>query len=338
MKNVSVCFVLLVTVILSCLTSCSVPIVTPSPTPFPSNRKVVSQTLPLREKWRMKSGWISNFHNRHTMELTKFGLLFANADQKLMLLDGQSGQVIWQTSYTGSADSLVADAEKVYLSSDWQINAYGLADGHFLWQTDQQITRRWYGLYLRDGFLFEYEMPFRGQDIIYKFDPETGLKLDAQVNPLEEGAPFFYLPLGEDIDLRRGGKALWAIERGTGKTLWHIPLGSLDTVATPVVANDLLVITSGSNLLVLGLYTGEVLWRASEVVSNPVMLGSTVYVIAVDGNIRAYELTSGRAIGSLEVEPSVILNQYTYAMLASEIDEMIYAYYGDSQELIAFGK
>jgi outer membrane protein assembly factor BamB len=272
------------------------------------------------------------------MELARFGLLFANADQRLVLLDGQSGQVIWETSYTGSADSLATDAERAYLTSDWRINAYSPADGQLLWQTDQQTTRRWYGLYLRDGFLFEYQMPFRGQDIIYKFDPETGLKLEAQVNPLEEGAPFFYIPLGEDIDLRRGGKALWAIERGTGRTLWHIPIGDLDTVATPALANDLLVITSGSDLLVLGLYTGEVLWRAPEVLSNPVVLGSTVYVIAVDGSIRAYELSSGRAFGFLKVEPSVTLNQYTYGMLANEIDGMIYAYYGDSQELIAFGR
>ena len=76
--------------------SCVIQNATPSPTPFPSNRKVISDTLALQEKWRVKSGTIVE----DTLHWTKNGLVYADYTQQLVLLDNQNGQTLWQTEYS----------------------------------------------------------------------------------------------------------------------------------------------------------------------------------------------------------------------------------------------
>jgi len=75
-KPARVHLIVLATVILFCLSGCSIQNLEPSVTPFASNRKIVSQTLPLKEKWRVQPGMISG-GLRHTMQLTH-GFLIEN--------------------------------------------------------------------------------------------------------------------------------------------------------------------------------------------------------------------------------------------------------------------
>jgi outer membrane protein assembly factor BamB len=181
-------------------------------------------------------------------------------------------------------------------------------------------------------------LPFREVEIIHKFEPQTGLKLENQVRPVTEDGPWFHRPLGEGIDLRMDKKALWAVERKTGKELWHIARFGFGEVATPAIIGDFLAITCDSELRVLKLSSGEVVWGISGIVSNPVVLGDKVYVIANDASIRVHDLKTGRKLGVLKLEPAVTDDsRYSYALVASEASQMVYAYYGDSQEIIAFG-
>jgi outer membrane protein assembly factor BamB len=330
-----------VTLILFWVAGCSTQNLEPPVTPLASARKIISQTLPVKEKWRVRPGMIS-IARWPTMKLVKLGLLVANAEQQLVLFGAQDGQVLWQTKYAGSADSLVSDNERVYLSSDWRISAYRLAGGQLLWQSNQQEAHKAYYLYLRDGFLFEYEIPTRGQQVLHEFDRVSGVEIDKRIVPLAKGAPYLYLPL-EQVDLLRGNDSLVAIEVGSNKTLWRIPQDAYDSVLTPMVTNDLLVLTIGRlemRLLILRLDTGEILWQKPGMVSNAVAMGDTVYAIATDGSIRAYELSNGREIGEVKMDPAATRTDrgFTYALVADPAHDMVYAYYGDSEDLIALGR
>ncbi len=331
---------LVVFILLGCL-GCSRPAATPSPTPSPLKREIGLQTLPLQEKWRVKSGMIEGYE-RPTLVSTHLGdILFANGEQ-LVLLDNESGQIIWQTNHKGSrhADSLVVDEERAYLTSDWRLSAYGLADGHLLWQTEQQADHRGYYLYLKEGLLLEYERPsVKAGDVIHTFDPKTGLKLDSQVYPAPDG--YFLDILLEKVWLRMGQNELLATGWNSNNVLWRLRLGQWDKVRSPAVVDNFLVLTNGSvelDVLVVKLDTGEVLWAKPGFVSNPVVVKNTVYVIAKDASIRAYELTSGQELGSISIKPAQTNSQYTYALASSKKDSSLYVHYGDTGELIAFGR
>lgn len=92
-------------------------------------------------------------------------------------------------------------------------------------------------------------------------------------------------------------------------------------------------------LLVLELESGQIRWQKSGFVSNAAVIGNTVYAIANNGSISAYDLISGQRLGEVEVKPSVTdTHLYSYALIANEKDQLLYAYYGDSEEILAFGK
>jgi outer membrane protein assembly factor BamB len=329
--------------ILLCLSFCGVyPTLPglPTPTPIIPPKRLVSQTLPLKEKWRIsvevEAIMSSGRTEQYLWQWTPQGLVFANRGEgQLALLDSQSGQRLWQVTYKEQigAHALVADEARVYLASSWRISAYSLATGQLLWQTDKQTPHRGYDLYLRNGFLFEYEI---GRDYrVHKFDRETGVKLETQVLPAE--TPLIVVWLAE-IDLGRADNWLWAIDNTTNQVLWRVPRETLAHMNyPPVAAAGLLVMTDNSTLYISKLDIGEILWQQSEIVSNPVVLDNRVYAMAVDASIRAYDLGNGEEVGILQIEPPVTTDA-GYALTANLADKMIYAYYGDSEEIIAFGR
>jgi len=313
----------------------------PTPTPVIPPKRVLSQTLPLTEKWRIRvevdSIMSSGRTEQYLWQWTPQGLVFANRGSgQLALLDAQSGQMLWQVTYIEQigAHALVADEARVYLVSSWRISTYSLATGQFLWQTDKQMPHQGYDLYLRNGFLFEYEIGRRDYRV-HKFDRETGVKLETQILPAER--PLLVAWLAE-IDLGRADNWLWAMDSTTNRVLWRVPRETLAHMNYPPVAvAGLLVLTDNSTLSVSKLDTGEILWQQAEIVSNPVVLEELVYVMAVDGSIRAYDLHQGEEVGILQIEPP-LTPEAGSALAANLADKMIYAYYGDSQEIIAFGR
>jgi hypothetical protein len=235
----------------------------------------------------------------------------------------------------------VSDGERAYLSSDWRISAYRLVDGHLLWQTKQQEAHKGYYLYLRDKFLFEYESPPRPQQVIHKFDPASGVEIDKRIVPVAEGASYLCSAL-EQVDLLCDNTSLQVVDPSSNRALGHIPRDVYELIFAPVVTSDLLVMTIGRvtmKLLVLKLDTGEVLWQELGLVSNAVVIGNTVYAIATDGSARAYDLSNGHEIGRVELEPATTeAETFAYTLVADPARDMIYAYYEDSQELVALGR
>jgi len=313
----------------------------PSPlSPLIPPRQVGSGTLPLKEIWRIQVGALRypGHNNVYPWQSTKQGVVISTnrglGTEQLTLVDSQNGQIRWQvTTEAGSNSSLVVDAARIYLVNNWRINAYDLNTGHLLWQTNKQLGHRGYDLYLRDGVLVEYEV---GHDLIYKFDRLTGTKVETETLPAE--TPMVIASLAE-IDLGRDRYWLSAIDRKSQSVLWRVPRGvppnNLDGL--PVEVAGLLIMTDNSTLYISKLDTGEIIWQQPDIVSNPIVLDNLIYVIAADANIRAYDLHSGQVMGSLHLQPPVIIDQ-GYALTANSTEQTIYAYYGDGQEVIAFGR
>lgn len=324
---------------LGCSDLFAIRLISPSP-PVLSSRQIVSQTLALHEKWRVKSGNVGAAFSGHAWQWTEQGLVYANSKGQLVLLNSRDGQRLWQVEYDEfgrMANSLVADEERVYLVSDWQIKAYALATGQFLWQSDKLTAHRAYFLVIDHGTLLVYERPASDKNLIYKFDPENGAKLDTETLP-EQNPPVMFLM--DNIYLGKAAGRLWAVETTTNKVLWSVSSGTGHIRVPPVMINDLLVVADWGDVLVLKLSTGELLWqKLAYTLSNVAVLNKTVYVVTEDASIRAHDLITGQEQGVLQMAPPTTMpNNHTYALTVNPKDQILYTYYGDSEEIIAFAK
>lgn len=216
-----------------------------------------------------------------------------------------------------------------------------------LWKTDKLKDHTGYHLYLRDGYLFTHDtagrVSFSQQgDIIYKFDPKTGTKLGTMITPIELGQPRFDFAIA-NIDFRRSDQWLLAIDAKTSNVLWSMPFTNSGNYVLNllILVDDLVVMTlrtfGPGTLIVYEPTTSNVLWQTAGVITAPVVLNDIVYVMTVDGRIKAYELRSGSGIGVLIVNPQVTGHSNNgYNLTGDESRNLLFAYYGDSQELIAF--
>ncbi len=307
-------------------------IITPSATPS-SPRRIISQTLPLQEKWRIKAGFIRD----NSWVWTPHGLAYANSRQ-LVLVDGQQGQMLWQLQYTHSSSTfvpLVANEDSVYLTVLTQIYSYNLDNGQQRWETTTKGTHRAHFLYLGKDGLYEYESPARDGNVIRQFDPETGENLAMEMLP-SQGPPV--QALLDNLYISETDVGLWAIERGTNKVLWHTPGIGINSDHPIVLIDDLLVLTYNYSLLVLNVDTGKIIWQQIRTTSNAVVLENIVYVM-INDDIKAYDLMDGHEIGVIQLDSRITyLRGGSHMLEVNPQDRMIYAYYADSEEIIAFAK
>jgi outer membrane protein assembly factor BamB len=317
------------------------PIFSPPPTPFPT-RTTVLQTL--REKWRVKAGRLGDGLSPHIWQATQGRLVYANMDRQLASLNSQNGQAFWQMGYGnlgGDAWSLVVDEERIYLTTvgEWRIKAYSLANGQLLWQTGEQISHRGYYLYLKGDSLVEHDdySPHDGS-FVRTFNPKDGVLLQTEELPKE--APTVMALIGNYYVGTTDGW-LWLVEMASNKAVWRIPSRTVRIRLPPTVGDNLLALVNNwGDLQIIEMDNGQILWqKQGYALSNPVVWNNAVYVITKDASIRAHDLFSGQELGEVEMSPAITIPATaTYALTVNTDDELLYAYYGDSEEIIALGK
>ena len=88
----------------------------------------------------------------------------------------------------------------------------------------------------------------------------------------------------------------------------------------------------------LDLMTGELMWqRVDEFYSNFVIEGNLIYVVSKEAKILILNSKSGETIGFAELLPNEVSEIHPVSAIAVN-DNMLYVYFIDNNELIAFEK
>ncbi len=317
---------------------------------FAPGKQIMTNTLQLRESWR----WVSEGRITHQLitneELIILGISGDWAD-KIIVLDAQTGQLIWQHQFSGNLKSLDADNQRVYAGEIRYVQAYDLYTGQKLWQGARQSKYKKGGLYVyaKEPQLevYDYDLsnsPNYGN--IFILDPQTGETL----RTIEQ--PFLFFQSENTLYLRVQGGFV-AEDKMTEETLWKLS-HEWYVQRWPIFVDDIVYLdvrdVSGS-IYAVDIKTGEIRWQSQGIKGyNPndtftakVAYGAQViYVMGQNGIIVGLDYQTGQELGRIEVsppstyyDPDGSIRDFTYDRIVAS-DKFVAVYYDDSRELIVF--
>lgn len=315
-----------------------------SPTPT-SSRQFTHNSLGLQEVWRSRNVWLPITGPKFTVADST--VVIANHDPnaslhyRLQALNTKLGRQLWEIDLPQrvGVHSLLIEERRLYVGIDWEIQAYDLANGQLLWQTPgEPIQRTRYELVWSNGTLINYSTVLQEDySLMSVYNPSTGTLLQ------QEKVSAFPLLTTAKVEYRGSCDQLSAINIPSKKVKWQTRLSGCPQHKPVLIDSSLLVATYSDYRSIAGLHListvdGRVIWYALEddLVSNFAIIDRTVYTIRRNGDIVGLDLDSGQEIGVIQfntdqTDPS----QNAYWLAANE--RQLFAYYGDSRELIAFG-
>ncbi len=321
----------------SCLSGTGNPKPTPVPTVPP---RVLGDTnnFPWQESWRNKAQLSRDYQNVRNLITTGTGVLYMDyADDSLLkFAEANDGKLRWSVDLDGRIDSIVTNGDLVYVvgRAGQIVEAYDLQTGNFAWKSNETLpSHRAYFLQLYGKNLFAYEWI----NLIYIFNSETGEFVDKiQVPDIAE--EFLLYLENEDWLLSKNEQVMFVKE---GEIVWQTSLKG-PPQKFPYIDNDMLIVRFDNDRAVfdglagLDLITGELIWqRADEFYSNFVIHNDLLYVVSKEAKILVLDPKSGQTVGYAELLPNNVSTIYPISAIAVN-EDMLYVYFRDSWELIAF--
>ena len=261
---------------------------------------------------------------------------------KVYALDKQSGKILWERiAYEGvpkvkrhpkstHADSTPVTDGKYLIAmfGSHGMYAYNL-NGKLLWKQDLGL--------LDAGWFYDpdYQWEYGSSPVIYKdlVIVQADIQKDSYIaaynlkngklvwkTPREEisswGTPTVYVGKTRAELITNGSKAIRGYDPATGKELWRLTPNSEVTTPTPIVAHDLIFVTSGYRpiqpiyaiklgangdiSLKEGTQTNEfIAWsktRGGPYMPTPVVYGDLLYTCSNQGVLTAYNAKTGERV------------------------------------------
>lgn len=212
------------------------------------------------------------------------------------------------------------------------VEAFEQSSGNSVWRKDfatydragimGTISLLWYNgksAKLSGGLSLAYETLFFGSEdgIVYALDAKTG-EVKWQVNVKGEVLAAPAIDAGVVV-VNTGAGVVFGLDANSGEQLWshesEVPALTLRGISAPTASNGgALVGTPGGKLQVNLLATGQLAWeqtiaaptgateldRIVDIDSQPLVLGSNIYVISFNGTLAAVEMRSGRVVWKRE--------------------------------------
>ena len=314
------------------------------PAPTSPSRPVSANSIGWVEKWRRPLLLAGN--KSTTGAITNEVLIVpvqVAGGMRLSALNAANGYTRWEQEADAkqarleSLDSLAADQDRVYVISSFALSAYHAVDGRPLWTTLAFYAHTTGEILPLAGTGVVQVQVLRslGGATLYAFDAQSGSAKSTQesrfVLKLKTDAATYYL--GKDFDLL-------SIDNQSGQTLWTVKTRGMSGKPSLTDAN-VLVIQSGpflTKLVGLDPASGKMLWQTAEenIASNFLVLADTVYALTTKPAIVGYDVLTGHEKNRLTFGGEALDVQHAPNFWLLSDDSHVFAYFSDSQELIAF--
>ncbi len=253
--------------------------------------------------------------------ITSVGGIFA--------FSADTGKLLWSHRGEQMRARTVSDGQHVFALFDGDkgrhLVAYDLKTGRQLWSNPIEDHRCYQDpapivdsgrVYILDhvGHVDAYNAVTGAQVWRFTWASEDP---DCPSNGFTLASSRLYFSGGTHDSSKLPGKFLWAIDASTGKEIWkyqsHLVAKYIsDTVSTPAVSGDTVVVTAGSNVLALRASTGTVLWtgKAEGVsggypkpypLSAPTIANGMVFA-AQSKAIESWSLSDGKHLPPIPVD------------------------------------
>lgn len=315
----------------------------PTPTPLTPSRTVENvHNFEWDKCWQSTENLFSAFDNIRNLIAINDGILLPgepNGEQLRYI--STTGDLQWSVDLKTQIMYIAADENLVYVTGlpRRTIKAYDTQTGNLAWEFPQVLPdHRGYRPRLQENDLYIYDTI----NSVYIVDKDTG-KLSRKVQFPEIGRPSFpLLMLNEDRWLLRDETKIILLENQT--VAWETTLFGEPQIFPEIYKDVLIVRTNNPKFTLFGglaavdLETGELIWqRNSEFYSNFIIHDDRIYVVSKEAAILILDPTTGQTVGYAKLVPSNIDINYPIGAIAAN-DDMLYVYFYDSRELIAFGR
>lgn len=332
--------------------------VTDTPT-APIRTMGTTNNIDLTERWRYHTGPATSFYSTppnfpvvvggKVIISSGAGIEHGDFDgtSHLVALSVESGQVLWQTRledprWGTNIDSVHVDNERLYLVYSYRVHAFSLNTGELLWDTPELAshTSYWFQPWESTDPLLLHS----SSQELFTIDPQSGAIKSKQ----PDDPAWFRIGQVEFVPAHNG---LFVYEQPGQRLLWY----QLETQPSyrqlqrwPSIVGDDIVFESGApcyNITRLNIKTGNVMWETPEsdlLLSNFAIHNSEVYALREDLSLIALDINTGSIMGTLQFNgpPARTVCRKSgsdvYWVVAE--DNIIFVYFGDSQELIALKK
>ena len=257
----------------------------------------------------------------------------------LKFVEAEKGDLVWSVSFDGPIDSMVANENLVFVAGHAGkiVEAYDLQTGDRAWKLDTHLPgHTGYYLYLEGDILYVYST----LDWIYILNAGDGQPISKFKIPQIGQHPFSLLHLGEQNWLQSDGTQMMLVE--DGEVIWKTDLSG-QPQKFPYLYNDVAIVrvedkwTVFARLVGVNIKTGKLLWqRDVEFYSNSIIFDSQIYVVSKEADILVLDPETGHTLGFADLLPDKVDTVHPTSAVAVNKD-MLYVYFADSGELIAFG-
>jgi len=237
---------------------------------------------------------------------------------------------------------LAVNEETLLAVTDWRLRAYDMDTGTTIWQTEELPGHTRYRIHpiagAKAAVYWIDDTRAKWIQVVDYYDVETGVLVDEDWIPTE---PDHVLALRSDIvDFWKGpGVVISASPRNSREDLWSVD-GNNKLRLWPHLIGDQLVFSSGifPMLEARDAISGSVTWtHDTPLVSNVELSRSALYAIEQTASIVTIDALSGRSLELVRMMPQLTESETrSIGFWVSVTEQMILAYYGDTQELIAF--
>ena len=275
-------------------------------------------------------------HDNHVQPILDGDRAFVSTDGRLFALDLTSGDQQWSVQIGREAESLHADADRLYLHVGGTVRAFGKSDGRTAWTASlgdlgvspfNKLADDGAHLYLgafgavqqirkSDGALLQ-QYVLSGLPTIGR--PETEAVFDVAVGGGLLVAPVNQVVLGDSVAIRGG---VYGFDMATGEERWRYEVALLprpgphhsypDVGAVGAQVTDgLVVVSARSRVLALAAATGEVVWDhvlapdVRGVWTGPTVSGEGVYIGTVTQYAHRLDLRTGAPVWSTLTDGSM---------------------------------
>ena len=321
----------------------------PSDRPAISRRSIEEVELSLGENWRI-SGLKSPYIDITTGLVASDGKVCilvheggGVAPYRIIVLDSSTGNRLWESEKLPHVHSLVADSQKLVIAVNWNIVAYDLSSGNLLWKSEKLPDHTRYRLLpsiSQNVILYSIDdTQIKWENVLRYYDKASGnlMKIDRLAS--EPNTFLIWRTPAVDYWTNNQNK-IWSTSRMTSLTVWEAPIEGPFNHWPIIVYRDKLIISTGifPTARAIDKADGIPLWDYEhELVSNLILHGDMIYGIRTDASLISIDPETGDQIGQVSMTPrGTEFGSRTTAYWVAAFDDMVYTYYGDSRELIAF--
>lgn len=316
---------------------------TPTPKVIAPSKQIISNTLPLEEKWRW-SGLVNNF-SISAIAVTKNRIAIIEGiafEQRIHVFDVHTGNSLWNSEYITHIESITADERRVYIGRITDVQAFDLETGERLWRGAVQpsLHRGGFAVFSDGDWVLAYDGI---EPDLYILNATTGETIQKITN-----ADLFYR-WNDKVDylLNKSHRYLEAQDIQTGKKLWGQQFSGIIIDTTPPVFFENTMILKIAHqfrgLVGIDIKSGNIKWEVSDKFRflDVAGLDNVAYALRYDASIVGLDPETGEQVGVLEMTPNRTGEDdggfATYYGITTS-DKYAAVYYGNSQELIVFEK